>query len=106
MSLPPAVRYRLVRVNAIARRLRHPAVVMGLAALGLLAIAVPQYLRHPEWRGQYEPAVNDTTGDPSPNLDALSSEDLADLAEIDNLALLLNQLQSVTSTTLDVDAAD
>jgi hypothetical protein len=106
MSLPPAVRYHLVRINAIARRLRYPRVVGALAALGLLAIAVPQYLRHPEWRGQYEPAVDDTMGDPSPNLDTLSSEDLADLAEIDNLALLLNQLQPVTSTTLEVDPAD
>ncbi|MBE9140367.1 hypothetical protein IQ254_24735 [Nodosilinea sp. LEGE 07088] len=106
MPLPPAVRYRLVRMNAIARRLRHPAVAGSLATLGLLAIAIPQYLRHPEWRGQYEPAVDNATGDPSPNLDALSSEDLADLAEIDNLALLLNQLQPVTSTALDVDSVD
>lgn len=106
MSLPPVVRDRLARLQTISRPLRRPVVWGTLATLGLLAVVAPQYLRHPEWRSQYEPATESATADSSASLDRLNSKDLADLAEIDNLSLLLNQLQPFTSTTLEVPMAD
>ncbi|MBE9113048.1 hypothetical protein IQ273_27060 [Nodosilinea sp. LEGE 07298] len=105
MPLPPAVRYRLVRIQAISRPLRRPVVWGSLVGLGLVAVVVPQYLRHPEWRSQYNPAVDSPAVNPDTDLGTLSSEDLADLAEIDNLALLLNELQPTTSTALDLPTA-
>ncbi|MGB5974267.1 MAG: hypothetical protein WBG38_13170, partial [Nodosilinea sp.] len=101
MPLPPALRYRLARLKAISRPLRLPAVGGTLAVLSLLAVVVPQYLRHPEWRSQYDAA--ETSLGPSADVDlgSLSGEDLASLAEIDNLTLLLNQLQPATSTALE-----
>ncbi|MEA5447040.1 hypothetical protein VB780_00555 [Leptolyngbya sp. CCNP1308] len=104
MTLPPALRYRLVRIQSIGRSLNRPIVWGGLGLLGLLAVALPQYWRNPEWRSQYDPAVDSATVDPSTNVGTLSSEDLADLAEIDNLALLLNQLQPTTATALEESA--
>ena len=106
MPLPPVVHYRLVRLKALGRPFRRPAVWGSLAALGVVAVAVPQYLRHPEWRSQYAPAVDSPAVDPGTGLGALTSKDLAELAEIDNLALLLNQLQPTTSIALDAPAAD
>ncbi|WP_035986379.1 hypothetical protein [Leptolyngbya sp. KIOST-1] len=105
MALPPAIRYRLVRLQAVSRPLRRPAVWGILAALGLGAVVVPQYLRHPEWRSRYNGSTESPTLTPGTDLGALSSEDLADLAEIDNLALLLNQLQPTTATALEQPAA-
>jgi hypothetical protein len=78
----------------------------SLGLLGLLAVAVPQYLRHPEWLSRYEAEVGSAVGSRGGDLGALSSEDLADLAEIDNLALLLNQLQPTTTAALDIPTAD
>ncbi|MGB3311473.1 MAG: hypothetical protein WBG32_01030 [Nodosilinea sp.] len=101
MALPPALHYRLVQIKPISRQLRRPLVWGTVAALGLGAVVVPQYLRHPEWRSQYDPAVDSPAVGPGTDLGALSNEDLADLAEIDNLALLLNQLQPTTSSALD-----
>ncbi len=106
MPSPPAVRYRLVRLKAISRPLRRPVVWGTLAALGIGAVVVPQYLSHPEWRSQYDAAVDSPAVNPDTDLSALSSEDLADLAEIDNLALLLNDLQPTASTALEVPTAD
>ncbi len=103
MPVPPALRYRLVRLRAISR---HPAVWGSFVALGLLAVVVPQYLRHPEWRSQYAPAVDSAVVDPGTGVGALSNGDLADLAEIDNLALLLNQIQPTTATALAPPSAD
>ncbi len=101
MNLPPALRYRLVRLQSLGRSLNRPTVWGGLGLLGLLAVAVPQYLRHPEWRSQYNPAVDSAAVDPNTNLGTLSSDDLADLAEIDNLAVLLDQMQPTTATALE-----
>ncbi len=78
----------------------------SLAALGLLAVVVPQYLRHPEWRSQYAPVEDSAAVAPDTDLGALSNTELADLAEIDNLALLLNQIQPTTATTLAPPSAD
>ncbi|PSN11080.1 hypothetical protein C7293_25690 [filamentous cyanobacterium CCT1] len=77
-----------------------------LAVLGLGAVVVPQYLSHPEWRSQYDAAVDSPAVNSGTDLSALTNEDLADLAEIDNLALLLDNLQPTTSTALEVPAAD
>lgn len=104
MTLPPALRYRLVRIQSMGRSLNRPIVWGSLGLLGLLAVAVPQYWRNPEWRSQYNPAVDSAAVDPSTNVGTLSSEELADLAEIDNLALLLNQLQPTTATALEESA--
>ncbi|MBW4482690.1 MAG: hypothetical protein KME14_09125 [Tildeniella torsiva UHER 1998/13D] len=104
MTLPPALRYRLVRLQSMGRSLNRPTVWGGFGLLGLLAIAVPQYWRNPEWRSQYDPAVDSAAVDPSTSVGTLSSEELADLAEIDNLALLLNQLQPTTATVLEESA--
>ncbi|MFQ4134904.1 hypothetical protein PGN35_001155 [Nodosilinea sp. PGN35] len=101
MTLPPALRYRLVRLKPLGRALSRPKVWGSLGGLGLLAVVVPQYLRHPEWRSQYDPAVDSAAIDANTNVGALSSEDLADLAEIDNLAVLLNQMQPTTAATLE-----
>ncbi|MBD1876928.1 hypothetical protein H6F75_25920 [Nodosilinea sp. FACHB-131] len=101
MTLPPALRYRLVRLQSLGRSLNRPTVWGGLGLLGLLAVAVPQYSRHPEWRSQYNPAVDSAAVDPNTNLDNLSNDDLADLAEIDNLAVLLDQIQPTTATALE-----
>lgn len=106
MPLPPAVRYRLVRLKSISRPLRRPGVWGTLAVLGLGAVVVPQYLSHPEWRSRYDSAVDSPAGNPETDLSALTNEDLANLAEIDNLALLLDDLQPTTSTALEVPAAD
>lgn len=106
MVLPSAVRYQMVRLSAISRPLRRPAVWGTLATLGLLAVVVPQYLQNPAWLSQYDADVDSPVVDPSAELGALSSADLADLAEIDNLALLLNQLQPVTAIALDAPTAD
>ena len=106
MALPPAIRYRLVRLKAISRPLRRPAVWGTLAVLGLGAVVVPQYLNHPEWRSQYDAGVDSPAIAPGTDLSALTNEDLADLAEIDNLALLLDDLQPTTSIALDVPGAD
>lgn len=106
MPLPPAVRYRWVRLKAISRPLRRPVVWGTLATLGLVTVVVPQYLRHPEWRSQYDAAVDSPAVGPGTDLGALSSEDLSDLAEIDNLAALLDQLQPTTSTVLDSPGVD
>ncbi|MGG6238138.1 hypothetical protein ACQ4N7_05815 [Nodosilinea sp. AN01ver1] len=106
MPLPPAVRYRLVRLKAISRPLRRPVVWGTLAVLGLGAVVVPQYLSHPEWRSQYDSAVDSPAVNSGSDLNALTNEDLADLAEIDNLALLLDGLQPTTSTALEMPAAD
>ncbi|MBE9158521.1 hypothetical protein IQ265_17015 [Nodosilinea sp. LEGE 06152] len=107
MPLPPAVRYRLVRLKAISRPLRRPVVWGTLAALGLGAVVVPQYLGHPEWRSRYDAGVDSPAVNSGTDLSALTNEDLADLAEIDNLALLLNDLQPTTSTALlEAPAAD
>lgn len=100
MALPPALRYRLVRIQSLGRSLNRLRVWGGLGLVGLLAVAVSQYWRNPEWRSQYNPAVDSAAVDPSTNVGTLSSEELADLAEIDNLALLLNQLQPTTATAL------
>ncbi|PSR13998.1 hypothetical protein C8255_24710, partial [filamentous cyanobacterium CCP3] len=100
------MRYQLVRLQAISHPLRRPVVWGTLALLGLGAVVVPQYLSHPEWRSQYDAAVDSPAVEPGPDLSALTNEDLADLAEIDNLALLLNELQPTTSTVLEVPAAD
>ena len=106
MVLPSAVRYQMVRLSALSRPLRRPAVWGSLATLGLLAVVVPQYLQNPAWLSQYDADVDSPVVDPSAELGALSSADLADLAEIDNLALLLNQLQPVTAIALDAPTAD
>ena len=103
VPVPPALRYRLVRLRAISR---HPAVWGSLAALGLLAVVGPQYLRHPEWLSQYDPAADSAAVAPDTEVDALSNAELADLAEIDNLALLLNQIQPTTATALAPPSAD
>ncbi len=105
MAFPPAVRYRMARLKALSRPLRRPAVWGTLAALGLVTAVVPQYLRHPEWRSQYDTAVEGPAPGAGPQLGDLSRDDLADLAEIDNLALLLNQLQPLTATALEAPAA-
>lgn len=102
MALPPALHYRLVRLKVISRPLRRPVVWGTLAALGLGAVVVvPQYLRHPEWRSQYDAAIDSPAVNPGTDLSALTHEDLADLAEIDNLGLLLNQLQPTTAGALE-----
>ncbi|MBD2105911.1 hypothetical protein [Nodosilinea sp. FACHB-13] len=101
MTLPPALRYRLVRLQFLGRSLNRPTVWGGLGLLGLLAVAVPQYWRNPEWRSQYNPAVDSAAVDPNTNVGDLSSDDLADLAEIDNLAVLLDQMQPTTATALE-----
>ncbi|MBD1915623.1 MULTISPECIES: hypothetical protein [Cyanophyceae] len=101
MTLPPALRYRLVRLQSLGRSLNRPTVWGGLGLLGLLAVAVPQYSRHPEWRSQYNPTVDSAAVNPDTNLGNLSSDDLADLAEIDNLAVLLDQIQPTTATALE-----
>lgn len=106
MVLPSAVRYQMVRLSALSRPLRRPVVWGTLATLGLLAVVVPQYLQNPAWLSQYDSDVDSAVVDPGAELGALSNEDLADLAEIDNLALLLNQLQPVTATALDAPTAD
>lgn len=106
MTLPPALRYRLVRLKSISRQLRRPMVWGSLATLGLLAVVVPQYLHHPEWHSRYDPATDSPAVTPGTDLGTLSNEDLADLAEIDNLALLLRQIQPTTAATLDLPAAD
>ncbi|MBD2110518.1 MULTISPECIES: hypothetical protein [Cyanophyceae] len=105
MTLPPALRYRLVRLQSLGRSLNRPTVWGGLGLLGLLAVAVPQYLRNPEWRSQYNPAVDSAAVDPSTNVGNLSNDDLADLAEIDNLAVLLDQIQPTTATALEGEEA-
>lgn len=104
MTLPPALRYRLVRIQSLGRSLNRPTVWGGLGLLGLFAIAIPQYSQHPEWRSRYNPAVDSAAVDPSTNVGTLSSEDLAELAEIDNLALLLDQMQPTTATALEESA--
>lgn len=106
MVLPSAVRYQMVRLSALSRPLRRPAVWGSLAVLGLLAVVVPQYLQNPAWLSQYDPDVGSPAVDPSAELGSLSSEDLAALAEIDNLSLLLNQLQPITATALEAPTID
>ncbi|MBW4461611.1 MAG: hypothetical protein KME47_15430 [Nodosilinea sp. WJT8-NPBG4] len=101
MTLPPALRYRLIRLQSLGRSLNRATVWGGLGLLGLLAVAVPQYSRHPEWRSQYNPAVDSAAVNTNTNLGNLSNDDLADLAEIDNLAVLLDQMQPTTATALE-----
>ncbi|WP_017299764.1 hypothetical protein [Nodosilinea nodulosa] len=105
MSLPPALRYRLVRLQPIGRQLRRPTVWGTLAALGLMAAVGPQYFNHPEWRSQYDPAVASPAVAPGTELGTLSNDDLANLAEVDNLSLLLNQLPPNASSPSDIPAA-
>ncbi|MGF1516460.1 MAG: hypothetical protein ACFCVB_01455 [Nodosilinea sp.] len=106
MVLPSAVRYQMVRLSALSRPLRRPAVWGSLAMLGLLAVVMPQYLQNPAWLSQYDADIDSPVVDPSAALGTLSSEDLADLAEIDNLSLLLNQLQPITATALEAPTID
>lgn len=104
MTLPPALRYRLVRLQSLGRSLNRPTVWGGIGLLGLLAVAVPQYWRNPEWRSQYNPAVDSAAVAPNTNVGNLSSDDLADLTEIDNLAVLLDQMQPTTAAALGEEA--
>ncbi|MGF1570940.1 MAG: hypothetical protein ACFCVD_23170 [Nodosilinea sp.] len=78
----------LKRLNPLA----WGGIAIGLA---LAAVVGQQYLRHPDWRGAFRSAADYPA---QPNYGArLSPEERAQLAEIDNLTLLLNQLQPQTA---------
>jgi hypothetical protein len=95
MVLPPALRYQLIRMKALNR----PALWGLLAGLGLLVVAGHQYRQHPEWLGQFElDADNSLRSGLDPTL---SPEEQAELAEIDNLSLLLNQMQPTTTAAIE-----
>lgn len=100
MVLPTRLRYGLVRLRALNRP-KFWGVGAGAVLLGMAAY---QYGNHPEWLRSFE-----LSGDRpvqtglGTDLDQLSVEELAGLAEIDNLALLLNQMQPTTSALTPAD---
>jgi hypothetical protein len=97
MALPSnPIRNWLVRLQALNRP-RTWGVGLGL---GLLAVVSYQYGTHPEWLSLFERASEGPTRPGSANL---SDQELAELAEIDNLELLLNQLQPLTASTLTTE---
>lgn len=96
MALPTPIHYWLVRLRALNR----PVLWGGGLGFLLLGLVGQQYFSHPEWLRSFVP--NET--DPSRSTDSLSDlsqAELADLAEIDNLGWLLNQLQPQTASALD-----
>jgi hypothetical protein len=98
MALPPRLHYGLVRL----RSLNRPTLWGTGLGVALLAIVGYQYGHHPEWLSSFElSSDNPARLSAGPDGAALSGDDLAGLAEVDNLALLLNQLQPVTADTLD-----
>lgn len=97
MAVPTPLHYWLVRLRALNRP-RLWGAGLGLLLLGLVGY---QYLGHPEWLRTF--ALDETDSarpTPEDNLANLSQAELADMAEIDNLTLLLNQLQPLTADTL------
>lgn len=73
---------------------------VGVGAV-VLAVVVQQYGTHPEWFSAFEMASSSPARpNPGTDLAQLSAEELAGLAEIDNLTLLLNQMQPTTTSTL------
>lgn len=97
MVLPPRLRYGLVRLQALNRPVLWG---VGVGAV-VLALVVRQYGSHPEWFSPFEMASSSPAQpNPSTDLAQLSAEELAGLAEIDNLTLLLNQMQPTTTSTL------
>lgn len=97
MVLPPRLRYGLVRLQALNRPVLWG---VGVGAV-VLAVVVQQYGTHPEWFSAFEMASSSPARpNPGTDLAQLSAEELAGLAEIDNLTLLLNQMQPTTTSTL------
>lgn len=103
MAVPTPLHYWLVRLRALNRP-RLWGTGLGLLLLGL---ASHQYLRNPEWLRDFSlDDSNPTRLRAEENLADLSPSELADLAEIDDLGLLLNQLQPLTADTLTEVPAD
>ncbi|MFH7244928.1 MAG: hypothetical protein ACHWZW_19000 [Spirulina sp.] len=96
MAVPTPLHYWLVRLRVFRRR-RVWAMALGFLVLGLVG---HQYLNHPEWLQGFTLDEEDRAGSAGADLSELSQEELADLAEVDNLSLLLNQLQPITANTL------
>lgn len=97
MAVPTPLHYWLVRLQVLRRR-RVWATGLGFLVLGWVGY---QYFNHPEWLQGFVLDEEDRARPAAEaDLSNLSQAELADLAEIDNLALLLNQLQPLTAQAL------
>jgi hypothetical protein len=96
MTVPTPLHYWLVRLQVFRRR-RVWATALGFLVLGLVG---HQYFNHPEWLQGFTLDEEDRARSTGADLSELSQAELADLAEVDNLALLLNELQPLTANTL------
>ncbi len=95
MAIPTPLHYWLVRLRALNR----PVIWGSGLGLLLLGLVVQQYFSHPEWLRGFTPNEADPSRS-TEDLSDLSQEELANLAEIDNLGLLLDQLQPRTASAL------
>lgn len=82
------MRFWLTRLKA----LNHPLVWGAGCAVLLVAVGLGQYIRHPEWFDSFQsmqPSPGQRPTDPT-----LSPQDEANLADIDNLSLLMDQVNA------------
>ncbi|HEY9880595.1 MAG TPA: hypothetical protein V6D29_19210 [Leptolyngbyaceae cyanobacterium] len=82
MSIPPSLRYWLIRLRALNR----PLIWCSGLALVLLTLVFQEHRRHPEWLGQFE-VDNNSPGQPGQN-STLSLDEQGSIADIDTLSAL------------------
>jgi hypothetical protein len=96
MAFPAWLQIIITRLRFLGKPLPLTSSLMAV----ILGIFIWEYATHPEWFGAY--TQEETLPNSTANLSGLTPEEQAAIAEIDNLALLMNEfgspLASVTST--------
>lgn len=107
MALPPPVRYWLIRFQ----RFNRPWIWSGMVLLILGGVVGRQYYLHPEWYGRFN-VPEDSPTEASLADTSLTPEEQAQIADIDNLNTLMQEIGLApitpdgTETPLTPEAGD